>query len=381
MSKKAKIFIAIGAAIIFLAALIFFIVNKTGSTPATGSVSNIDIIGTWYSDKPDSVTFTEDGKYSFAAWNGGNPWLTFAGTFTINHTDNGDSVTLQSTQDGTTSLTVTYADNGSMILSGKYNYYKTEDAAKAALEAAEDKAAEDAANIIPNTVNKLVGEWTSLDGTTTCTFTETGITVHFLGNSAVAEDTLYYEYEVISDKQIKISKSGAAATYPYTLTEKDGTTTFYCTAIEYAPTYTKNNGQEQSSTGSAGDSSTTTVVTDRVISSEKNPDKGEYTAELSSYVNEMLLGTWKGTFDEWPNADSTYWSYTFTGDGKYTFSNGSTEESGTYSVTSDPNNNYYHSSMELTYDGGSRTVQFYFTTTDPVKMITDDQSDPTFLKS
>ncbi len=381
MSKKAKIFIAIGAAIIFLAALIFFIVNKTGSTPATGSVSSTDIIGTWYSDKPDSVTFTEDGKYSFAAWNGGNPWLTFAGTFTINHTDKGDSVTLQSTQDGTTSLAVTYADNGSMILSGKYNYYKTEDAAKAALEAAEDKAAEDAANIIPNTVNKLVGEWTSLDGTTTCTFTETGITVHFLGNSAVAEDTLYYEYEVISDKQIKISKSGAAATYPYTLTEKDGTTTFYCTAIEYAPTYTKNNGQEQSSTGSAGDSSTTTVVTDRVISSEKNPDKGEYTAELSSYVNEMLLGTWKGTFDEWPNADSTYWSYTFTGDGKYTFSNGSTEESGTYSVTSDPNNNYYHSSMELTYDGGSRTVQFYFTTTDPVKMITDDQSDPTFLKS
>ena len=95
MSKKAKIFIAIGAAIIFLAALIFFIVNKTGSTPATGSVSNTDIIGTWYSDKPDSVTFTEDGKYSFAAWNGGNPWLTFAGTFTINHTDNGDSVTLQ----------------------------------------------------------------------------------------------------------------------------------------------------------------------------------------------------------------------------------------------------------------------------------------------
>lgn len=381
MSKKAKIFIAIGAAIIFLAALIFFIVNKTGSTPATGSVSNTDIIGTWYSDKPDSVTFTEDGQYSFAAWNGGNPWLTFAGTFTINHTDNGDSVTLQSTQDGTTSLAVTYADNGSMILSGKYNYYKTEDAAKAALEAAEDKATEDAANIIPNTVNKLVGEWTSLDGTTTCTFTETGITVHFLGNSAVAEDTLYYEYEVISDKQIKISKSGAAATYPYTLTEKDGTTTFYCTAIEYAPTYTKNNGQEQSSTGSAGDSSTTTVVTDRVISSEKNPDKGEYTAELSSYVNEMLLGTWKGTFDEWPNDDSTYWSYTFTGDGKYTFSNGSTEESGTYSVTSDPNNNYYHSSMALTYDGGSRTVQFYFTTTDPVKMITDDQSDPTFLKS
>lgn len=378
MSKKTKISIAIGAAVIFLAALIFFIVNKGGGTSTTGSGSNTDIVGTWYSDKPDSVTFTEDGKYSFAAWNGGNPWFTFAGTFTITYTEKGECVMLQSTQDGTTALNVTYTENGSMILSGKYNYYKTEDEAKAALETSENKTAEDKVNVIPNTVNKLVGEWTSLDATTTCTFTETGITVHFLGNAAVPEDTLYYEYEIISDTQITISKSGVAATYPYTLTEKDGTTTFYCTAIEYAPTYTKNNGQEQSSTG---DCSTTTVVTERIISSEKNPDKGEYTTELSSYVNEILLGTWKGTFDEWPNSDSTYWSYTFTEDGKYTFSNGSTEESGTYSVTSDPNNNYYHSSMTLNYNGVTRTLQFYFTTTNPVKMITDDQTDPTYLKS
>lgn len=50
-------------------------------------------------------------------------------------------------------------------------------------------------------------------------------------------------------------------------------------------------------------------------------------------------------------------------------------------ITSDPNNNYYHSSMQLTFDGGERTMQFYFTTTNPVKMITDDQTDPTYLKS
>lgn len=37
--------------------------------------------------------------------------------------------------------------------------------------------------------------------------------------------------------------------------------------------------------------------------------------------------------------------------------------------------------MQLTFDGGERTMQFYFTTTNPVKMITDDQTDPTYLKS
>jgi hypothetical protein len=95
----------------------------------------------------------------------------------------------------------------------------------------------------------------------------------------------------------------------------------------------------------------------------------------------MIVGTWKGTFDEWPTADSIYWSYTFSADGTYSFTNGTTTEAGTYAITSDPNNNYYHSSMQLTFDGGERTMQFYFTTTNPVKMITDDQTDPTYLKS
>ena len=97
--------------------------------------------------------------------------------------------------------------------------------------------------------------------------------------------------------------------------------------------------------------------------------------------NLMIVGTWKGTFDEWPTADSIYWSYTFSADGTYSFTNGTTTEAGTYTITSDPNNNYYHSSMQLTFDGGERTMQFYFTTTNPVKMITDDQTDPTYLKS
>ena len=229
ISKKFIVIVALVGVLVLAAAIVVAVLHKN-SNPA------ISIVGTWYSDKPDSVTFGKEGNYSFAEWNGGNPWLSFAGTYSVS----GNTVTLQSAQDGTTTLTINQAQDGSYTLTGKYTYYQTEEAAKAALTAAAAQAAEDEANIIPNTVNKLLGEWTSLDGATTCTFTETGITVHTAATNVLPEETLYHEYEIISDKLIKIVKSGAAANYPYTLTESsDGVMTFYCTGIEYAPTYTK----------------------------------------------------------------------------------------------------------------------------------------------
>lgn len=373
ISKKFIVIVALVGVLVLAAAIVAAVLHKN-SNP-TGEIS---IVGTWYSDKPDSATFDKEGNYSFAEWNGGNPWLSFTGTYSVS----GNTVTLQSAQDGTTTLTINQAEDGGYTLTGKYTYYQTEEAAKAALTAAADQAAENEANIIPNTVKKLLGEWTSLDGTTTCTFTETGITVHTAATSVLPEETLYHEYEIISDKLIKIVKSGAAANYPYTLTESsDGVMTFYCTGIEYAPTYTKGGSSGTPDSGNAASGEPGVTATDRVISSEKNPDVSEYAGELGAYVKDMIVGTWKGTFDEWPTADSIYWSYTFSADGTYSFTNGTTNETGTYVITNDPNNNYYHSSMQLTFDGGERTMQFYFTTTNPVKMITDDQTDPTYLKS
>jgi hypothetical protein len=219
--------------------------------------------------------------------------------------------------------------------------------------------------------------------------------IEMLDMCKVKEDDEDYQ-SPIDIKLIKIVKSGAAANYPYTLTESsDGVMTFYCTGIEYAPTYTKGtlSVQERAERYKAVygiypynynqsiNNNTDNTITDRVISSERNPDVSEYARELDAYVKDMIVGTWKGTFDEWPTADSIYWSYTFSADGTYSFTNGTTTEAGTYTITSDPNNNYYHSSMQLTFDGGERTMQFYFTTTNPVKMITDDQTDPTYLKS
>ena len=179
-----------------------------------------------------------------------------------------------------------------------------------------------------------------------------------------------------------ITENGNQATYSYKLYEENGVWYFVSPVKAYASTYQKVNKQSANDNNSAADGTPVSPqITDRVISSEKNPDVSEYAGELDAYVKDMIVGTWKGTFDEWPTADSLYWSYTFSADGTYSFTNGTTNEAGTYVITSDPNNNYYHSSMQLTFDGGERTMQFYFTTTNPVKMITDDQTDPTYLKS
>ena len=377
ISKKFIVIVALVGILVLAAAIVAAVLHKN-SNPTNTPAGGISIVGTWYSDKPDSVTFDKEGNYSFAEWNGGNPWLSFAGTYSVS----GNTVTLQSAQDGTTTLTINQAEDGSYTLTGKYTYYQTEEAAKTALTAAADQAAEDEANIIPNTVNKLLGEWTSLDGTTTCTFTDKSFTVHFLGSDTRPEETLEYKYEVLNDTQMMITENGNQATYSYKLYEENGVWYFVSPVKAYASTYQKVNKQSANDNNSAADGTPVSPqITDRVISSEKNPDVSEYAGELDAYVKDMIVGTWKGTFDEWPTADSLYWSYTFSADGTYSFTNGTTNEAGTYVITSDPNNNYYHSAMQLTFDGGERTMQFYFTTTNPVKMITDDQTDPTYLKS
>lgn len=379
MSNKSKIIAAL-AGVLFIIALVVVFLNKPASNdskPESSNNSGTSVTGIWYSDKSDMLTFTEDGKYQGASWNGGNAWFS-SGTYAIE----GNTLTLTGFFDGTTVLTVEQSKGNNKVIKGKYTYYDNENAAKQAIQTIEEQSAEDKANIVPNTINMLLGEWVSLDGATTCTFTDKSFTVHFLGSDAVPEETLEYEYEVLNDKKMTITENGNQATYSYKLYEENGAWYFLSPVKAYASTYQK--VDKQSTSGGNSAATGTAVIpqiTDRVISSEKNPDMSQYAKELNTYVKENIIGTWKGTFDEWPNSDSTYWSYTFTGDGQYTFSNGSTEESGTYSVTSDPNNNYYHSSLELIYEGGSRTVQFYFTTTDPIKMITDNQSDPTFLKS
>lgn len=280
LSKKHVLVIVATSLILLAVAIAAFTMRRDGAPEQTES--KINIVGTWYSDKPDSVIFDKDGNFKFSAWNGGNPWLTFPGIYTVD----AEVVTLQNSLDGVTTLTINQAEDGSYTLTGKYTYYQTEEAAKAALAEAAAQAAEEEANIIPNTVNNLLGEWTSLNGMTVCTFTETGITVHNAATEFVPEETLYYEYEILSAYMMKVVKNGAAANFRYEFTESsDGVITLYCPAIGYATTFTKGtlSDEERAERYKSvygcypddytpqTDENTGTSTTDHVKSSEKNP--------------------------------------------------------------------------------------------------------------
>ena len=112
--KKFIVIVALIGVLVLAAAIVASVLHKK-SNPANTPPGEISIVGTWYSDKPDSATFDKDGNYSFAEWNGGNPWLSFAGTYSIS----GNTVTLQSAQDGTTTLAINQAEDGSYTLIGK----------------------------------------------------------------------------------------------------------------------------------------------------------------------------------------------------------------------------------------------------------------------
>ena len=360
-TKKSKVFVVmifVLFILVLLSSFIYFLFSKGGKENGADSV-----VGTWYSDKPDMLTFDKNGEYYADSWNGGNAWLT-SGTYTVD----GNSVLLDGSLDGKTTLTFSTTADSPLILSGKYSYYGTEDAAKTAIKEGKQQTTKDQEDMIPNTVESLIGNWTSLDGTTTCTYTNTNFTVHYKGSATTTEESQTYDYQIVSDSLMAVTQDGITNNYNYSLYEKDGALYLNSPVKVYASTYKKDDGQGK------------TVVGAGIAGQEGSQDESSsYTAQLTAYVEQELIGTWKGTLDEPSSADSVYSSYTFQEDGSYTYSDGAATESGTYTVLCDAADMDYNGALTLTSATGSRTVKFYLTSTTPAKMVTD-QADPTFIK-
>ncbi len=79
MSKKAAIGLTAAVlAVIILAVIGISVVRGESETDTGKAVSGQkenSVEGTWYSDKPDSLIFTEDGTYQGMGWQEGEPWL------------------------------------------------------------------------------------------------------------------------------------------------------------------------------------------------------------------------------------------------------------------------------------------------------------------
>lgn len=184
------------------------------------------IVGTWYSNRPDTIVFLEDGTYT-----GDGKWLN-SGTYTVD----GNTITTTGTLDGECTLTI-IEENGTIILqNSSYIYYTTKEAADERIAQDETERADSEANIVPNTQMALLGEWTSKDEMATLTVSETTIILHYLGSQYVEEAYIEYTYTIVDGSKIEITSMDNNLTFvnDYTFTIKDdGTQEFWCNGFTY----------------------------------------------------------------------------------------------------------------------------------------------------
>lgn len=225
----------------------------------------------------------------------------------------------------------------------------------------------------PETMEKLLGEWISLDESTTCTIDTNSILIHFLGNEAVPEESRYYEYVLISDTQMSITYAGSApSVYSFSIWEQDGETYFTSPIKAFASTYVRAGANSPSEPDT--DSSEIEIILD-----SQEIDYTEYNKEFEVIMGELLPGTWKGTYDYWERTDSSYHIFTFSADGTYTYSYEDYTETGTYSFSCDLNNKF-SSTMYLVYADGERAFNFNVSKSEPYKMTIEDEDYPTLTK-
>lgn len=433
MSKTPKMIIAGIGAIFLIVAIIFFITHggkKTATDPDRGSTpvvnaADYDITGEWYSDREngDTLTFTSDGSYTSTDW-------IAPGSYTFD----GNTVILKDVFAENRTLTLsTIGEEYVLIYSGaaSHTYHRTEAKATSAREAAAKEEAEmqgfyDAAFIQILTT----GDWVNDD--------EMYITTaHFTENSFAVSCTLNENYTNFSEEELEeyhgeytiVSIEAANGTYIAKATFKEdgksytdsgdisitagenNTYTLLCHNLPYAYKYTKTAEivlvQPQSSTtgkvseqdiADANSSHATADPTgsnktgDRVVVGEDgsidritqlsrndNPDRSEQLTEVAKLTEKEIIGTWQGTFEDMPNANTVYWVFVFKADGTYTFTDGSISESGTYSLTHQYEK--YHSTMHLVPSTGeAKDRRFYLSGDKQISLTIEGDTHPTYLK-
>ncbi len=274
--------------------------------------------------------------------------LAYRGNYTVNR----NTLTLSSTLDGTTTFAIEEGKDGTVLRSSSYVYYDSEEAALAGIKAKEEKEEQDAGESLAQIQETLIGEWVSLDGMVISTYTDSTITVHFLGDSMGSPEAfVYYDYKLISDKEMSFTGAdGIEQTFSYLLYEEDGKWNLISVVKDYAANYVKRDDGESS-----------------------NSLQSQYDAELTELVNANIVGTWLGQELTWQNEEEKYQRYTFNEDGTYTFYQGNTPdgeatESGTYTIVCDADNMEYFAVITLVHDGGTREFPMNLYDKTPMEM-------------
>lgn len=80
--------------------------------------------------------------------------------------------------------------------------------------------------------------------------------------------------------------------------------------------------------------------------------------EATTRDKKAIVGDWKGTYVEWPTEDD-YWYFSFDKKGNYSFRQGDRQESGTYTIEVNGDDESYTSILRLSYAEGTHNYAFW----------------------
>ena len=426
ISKTTKIIIAAIAAVLLIIAIVL-VVKNGGSTSnsdlttmpggnTSANATGYDITGVWYSDRENGDTFTlnTDGNYTSSNWLAN-------GKYTVD----GDVITLVDAFGDSRTLTLTASDSAYMLRydgAAAHSYYRTEKEATAAHEQhrTDDEAMQ---SVYEATLMQILttGEWIYTDAfaTTTLQFTENSFVITYSGSKNIAPATHKHSYIITNFKEINGNYSVTMDIHDETrnqsfdnsgvsITVADGNIyTITCGNFTYATRLTKtlnidltesqtttaalDNGTKPEATAQSGNEETNgeqVIVHDdgriesiRQISRNDTPDRSEHMAALAELVEKEIYGTWQGTFEDMPNENTVYLTFTFSTNGTYAFSDGSIDETGKFSLTHISDSDKYHSVLHLVAsDGTQKEHRFYFSGTDTFRMTIEGDTHPTYYR-
>jgi hypothetical protein len=387
------------------------IANDSEETSAVSALTDIQdtsiLVKTWYSDRKanDLLTFTEDGSYI------GTNFLN-SGRYTLNN----GIVTCSGVLDGAVKLEVAEKD-GKVCLyyeNGALSFYFHDEEATA-IKSMEDRETAIQERAADELMDILLGVWTAPDrgvllkdstpSTRTNTFYENEYVLHQSGEHSSTYTYSYYIKEYTYENNIYrikvvVTESTGFEYESYINISKRSDKYRLVGDFMFSDRYEKDiESVEAALTGAASTNDsldkansdtvkTVETTTAELIPLERNED---FIMSLNERIDKNIIGTWEGSTGDFTNPDRTVYKYVFNDDGTYEFSiviaSGAKidgypySEKGTYKIVhSGVTQNLYYSTLIMKHGSSTTEQNFYLSGTDLISLVTEDDTDPTFLK-
>lgn len=413
ITKTTRIVIAIAAAILLIIALVMLInkepkenptVSDSNETVSTTVLFGYDISGQWFSshnkESEYNLELNKDGTFN-------STWLD-QGTYEIQ----GDKVVLKDFYGITKILDLIKNENNEYVLyfdneTLSFTYYRTKQEIEKEAQV-QEQIDEEMIEIYNAALTQILitGEWIDVLEDTTLIFTNNDYSVTYKDIVTGELETITEKFEItdldVKDNIYKVKwrkkdKNGNTFDITDIVVTVDGNNyTLKTGSMPFATSFKKtvdidftqpceglpnNEGAAPTESDIAAAETNNSNPTNTITSTSTRKDYVEERdpEEFEILINNTIIGTWKGTFDDFVDDNTVFSIYEFTKDKKYKYINHGSDESGTYSIKSNGDNKY-HSIIVFQTNATTYEKKFYFTGNELIGMQFEGILDPTYFK-